>query len=109
MTGRFSPEAWRIFRSGADEVGILLLAEHPDRDTWEVAYLGVVPEARGRGLGRAILRSGLVQAQCSGRPTIEVAVDATNLPALRVYRDLGFCEVRRFAVHLRVRNGQGAH
>jgi ribosomal protein S18 acetylase RimI-like enzyme len=102
-TGRFAPDAWRLYRREGQDVGVLLLAEHPDRDLWEVAYLGVVPEARGRGVGRAILRDALALAQRSGRSAIEIAVDAGNIPALRLYRDCGFIDVRRFAVHLRVR------
>jgi GNAT superfamily N-acetyltransferase len=102
-TGKFSPEAWRLYRSQGVPVGVLLLAEHPERDVWEVAYLGVVPEARGRGFGRAILHDGLALAKESGRATIEIAVDAENSPALRIYREAGFTEVRRFAVHLRIK------
>jgi GNAT superfamily N-acetyltransferase len=102
-TGRFNPEAWRIYRWQGCDVGVLLLAEHPERDTWEVAYLGVVREQRGRGIGRSILQDGLRLAGRSGSGHIEIAVDAGNTPALRLYRSLGFSELRRFAVHLRLR------
>jgi ribosomal protein S18 acetylase RimI-like enzyme len=101
-TGQFVPNAWRLYRSAGMEVGVLLLAEHRDRDLWEVAYLGVVPEARGRGMGRAILHDGLAMARDSGHSAIEIAADAGNAPALSLYRGLGFNEIRRFAVHLRV-------
>ena len=106
-TGRFDPQAWRIYRSQGSDVGVLLLAEHPERDRWEVAYLGVVREARGRGIGRAILQDGLRLAECSGKgrsgsSAIEIAVDAGNAPALRLYRSFGFAELRRFAVYLRL-------
>src|SRR4029078_3835498 len=37
-TGEFVPSAWRLYRRGGRDIGVLLLAEHPDRDTWEVAY-----------------------------------------------------------------------
>ena len=100
-TGQFNPQACRIYHAAGRDVGILLLAEHPDRDVWEVAYMGVVPEARGRGFGRAILNSGIVLAQATGRATMEIAVDVANSPALRLYKALGFSEARRFAVHLR--------
>jgi GNAT superfamily N-acetyltransferase len=102
-TGQFIPNAWRIYGENNHDVGVLILAEHPERDTWEVAYLGVVPEARGHGLGRAILHDGLTLAKESGRSTIEIAVDSANTPALHLYRSLGFSDLRRFAVHLRVR------
>ncbi len=105
-TGRFDPEAWRIYRYQENDVGVLLLAEHPDRNTWEVAYLGVVREERGRGFGRAILQDGLRLAARSGSSDIEIAVDAGNAPALRLYRSLGFVELKRFAVHLRLRANQ---
>src|SRR5258708_4976515 len=74
-TGQFVPNAWRLYRSGGVEVGVLLLAEHRDRDLWEVAYLGVVPEARGRGMGRAILHDGLAMARDLGHAAIEIAAD----------------------------------
>src|SRR4029077_10608305 len=102
-TGRFTPHAWRLYRSGGKEVGVLLLAEHPDRDVWEVAYLGVVPDARRRGIGRAMLHDGLALARGSGRSSIEIAVDAGNIPALGLSRALDFSAARRFAVHLRLR------
>ena len=102
-TGQFHPETCCIYRTSGRDVGILLLAEHPDRDVWEVAYMGVVPESRGRGFGRAILTSAIDLVKRSGRATIEIAVDVANIPALRLYEALGFCEMRRFAVHLRFR------
>jgi ribosomal protein S18 acetylase RimI-like enzyme len=105
-TGRFDPEAWRIYRFQGRDVGVLLLAEHPERNTWEVAYLGVVHEHRGCGFGRAILQDGLRLAGRSGSSDIEIAVDAGNAPALALYRSLGFAELRRFAVHLRLRGNQ---
>jgi GNAT superfamily N-acetyltransferase len=111
-TGRFDPEAWRIYRSQGSDVGVLLLAEHPERNTWEVAYLGVVREERGRGIGRTILFDGFELAVRSGSSAMEIAVDAANAPALRLYRSLGFSEVRRFGVHLRLcskRNRQVLH
>jgi ribosomal protein S18 acetylase RimI-like enzyme len=104
-TGQFVPNAWRLYRSDGADVGVLLLAEHRDSDLCEVAYLGVVPEARGRGIGRAILHDGLTMARDSGHAAIEIAADAGNAPALSLYRGLGFSEVRRFAVHLRVSGG----
>jgi ribosomal protein S18 acetylase RimI-like enzyme len=39
----------------------------------------------------------------SGGGTIEIAVDVENTPARRLYEELGFAEMQRFAVHLRFR------
>ena len=51
------PTAGGSARSAASRTrrAVLLLSEVPDRDAWEVAYLGLTPQARGRGLGRAVL------------------------------------------------------
>jgi len=99
--GEFDPDGWRLYRAEGQVVGILLLAGHPERLSWEIAYLGVVPEARGRGIGRGILCDGLLLADRSGW-SAEIAVDVANTPALRLYRGLGFVELRRFSVHLRL-------
>jgi ribosomal protein S18 acetylase RimI-like enzyme len=102
-TGTFHPRAWRIYRREGAETGVLLLSEHADRNVWEVAYLGVVPGARGQGIGKAILCDGLTLAAESGGKAMEIAADAGNAPALRLYRAVGFVEQRRYAVHLRLR------
>jgi len=101
-TGTFHPHAWRIYRCDNAERGVLLLSEHADRNVWEVAYLGVVPEARGQGIGKAILSDGMALVAESGAKAIEIAADAGNTPALRLYHALGFIEQRRYAVHLRL-------
>jgi GNAT superfamily N-acetyltransferase len=55
--GRFVAERWQVgeVRGEPEAVAVLLLSAVPDHDAWEVAYLGLNPAARGRGLGRAVL------------------------------------------------------
>ncbi len=60
----------------------------------EVAILGTVPEARGIGLGRALLRWGVQWLQRAGAPRITLIVDGENESALRLYRSEGFETVR---------------
>ena len=84
---------------------ILLLSEVPDRPSWEVAYLGLTPPARGRGLGRAALAHALDLA----RPHVarlELAVDERNHPARHLYEVAGFLPFGRRAVHLALLNPQ---
>ncbi len=100
-SGRFVSERWRVGRVlGTPEAGaVLLLSEIPERDAWEVAYLGITPAARGRGLGRAVLAHALDLA----RPhvaRIELAVDIRNLPAHNLYRSAGMRPFDRRAVHI---------
>jgi ribosomal protein S18 acetylase RimI-like enzyme len=99
--GRFVAERWWLGRvRGKPELAaVLLMAEVPGRDVWEVIYLGLTPQARGHGLGRAVLRHALELA----RPRaawLELAVDLRNTPALRLYKAAGFVARDRRAVHL---------
>ncbi|MSR58322.1 MAG: GNAT family N-acetyltransferase [Planctomycetaceae bacterium] len=106
--GPFDPEQWRLYRNGETTVGVLLSVDHDDRDSREIVYLGVVPRERGYGLGRMMVDDAAERAACAGRETLEVAVDAGNRYALALYRDAGFIEQRRMAVHLRLQNANAA-
>ena len=55
-----------------------------------IQNLGVVPEYRGRGLGRALLLKALAGFASVGVPRAFLEVTATNLPAVRMYRAVGF-------------------
>ncbi len=94
--GVFSPERWLFVRHNTQDVGCLLLADHPEQDLWELVYMGLVPAARGRGWGRQIVQHALWLAGRSGRSRVVAAVDAANSPALDMYRAAGFqCWDRR--------------
>ena len=101
--GLFVPGRWQLGRlAGEPEAAaVLLLTEVPGRDAWEVVYLGITPAARGRGLGRAVIRHALEAAR-SHAPILELAVDLRNTPAVRLYRSTGFQPRDRRAVHLAV-------
>jgi ribosomal protein S18 acetylase RimI-like enzyme len=99
--GRFVASRWQVgqIHSEPASAAVLLLSEIPDRDAWEVAYLGLTPSARGRGLGRAALAHALATAaDCV--PRLELAVDVRNHPATRLYRTAGFTPFDQRAVHL---------
>lgn len=99
--GRFRPELWHLGTAqGEDSPSIiLLLSEVPERQIWEVAYLGLTPQARGRGLGRASLAFAIKEARkYVGK--IELAVDVRNIPAAKLYESAGFTPFDRRTVHL---------
>jgi len=56
----------------------------------EVALLGTVPEARGIGLGRALLRWSVAWLEAQGAEPVELGVDGENEGALGLYRAEGF-------------------
>ena len=103
--GRFDPSRWRVGNLPDDPrtAGVLLLSEIPDRPSWEVAYLGLTPLARGRGIGRASLAYAIDLA----RPHVsrlELAVDDRNQPARALYDRAGFTPFDRRIVHLAILN-----
>ena len=59
-------------------------------DPGEVALIGTVPEARGIGLGRALLRWGIGWLQDDFANPVYLMVDGENESALRLYRSEGF-------------------
>jgi mycothiol synthase len=101
--GRFDPDRWRLgYLSGEPEAAcVLLMAEIPGRDVWEVVYLGLTPAARGRGLGRSVVKHALELA-AAHVSRLELAVDCRNTPAARLYQSTGFLIRDRRAVYLAI-------
>lgn len=100
--GRFDPTHWSVGHLDGDPAAgaVLLLSEVVDRPAWEITYLGLTPEARGRGLGRSALAFALSEAKAAGVARLELAVDARNTPARRLYDGAGFRAFDRRIVHL---------
>jgi mycothiol synthase len=88
--GNYSPRRWWLARQRGKPVGVLLLADVPDWQGWDLSYLGVVPEARGSGVGRALAEHALRQAQAAGAGQLSLAVDSRNEVAWNLYRSLNF-------------------
>lgn len=57
-----------------------------------VEDLIVRQDARGQGIGRALLAACAAEAEAEGRGRLMLSVLAWNKPALRLYRGLGFLE-----------------
>lgn len=62
-----------------------------------VGTVAVAEEARGGGLGRALLRAALALAAKAGRPRAYLSVDAGNEGAARLYLSEGFVTIRAMA------------
>jgi mycothiol synthase len=103
--GRFDPSRWRVGALPGEPraAAILLLSEVPDRPAWEIAYLGLTPPARGRGLGKSALSYALNLAR-PNVPRLELAVDDRNHPARHLYDVSGFTPFDRRMVHLSILN-----
>jgi ribosomal protein S18 acetylase RimI-like enzyme len=94
--GTFDPGLWWLARVDGEYAGCLLLTHYPERERFEVTYVGVVPKRRGRGLGRKMMEKGLFEiAGRHAKSVLALAVDAQNSPAVRMYESLGFTVAER--------------
>ncbi|MAJ47835.1 MAG: hypothetical protein CBC35_11305 [Planctomycetes bacterium TMED75] len=97
-SGTFKPEWWTILYQGDHPVGASLVNESRDASSAELVYLGIIPELRGRGLGRSLLTQSIAKVAESTMKTVVLAVDEANAPALEMYRSSGFRRtIRRHA------------
>lgn len=87
---RFPRACTLVALAGDEPVGSLVVND--DDAALHIVDLVVAPSARGRGLGRALVRHVQAQAQERevGRQAVTLGVDPMNQRALRLYLALGF-------------------
>jgi ribosomal protein S18 acetylase RimI-like enzyme len=79
----------RSLRSGPNfPVGRLYLDRSQSR--WLIVDIGFLPEARGQGLGTALLKWVQASASDAGAAAVDLHVMVTNVGAEKLYRSLGF-------------------
>lgn len=100
--GEFDPRNWLLVRSNREPVGVLLLARVPERAAVEVVYMGLLPQARGRGYGATFLRRAIEAARSQGAALLTLTVDAANTPARALYSSFGFREASRREVWMHI-------
>jgi len=101
-TGTFAPDRWLLVRHQGEDIGCLLLADHPEQENWELVYMGLALGARGNGWGKEITRHAQWLTRQAGRARLLLAVDQKNDPAIRMYGTQGFQAWDRRSVYLRV-------
>jgi GNAT superfamily N-acetyltransferase len=84
-TGTFDPNLWHLITESGDPRGVLILSAAAHTESLELVYLGLVPEARHRGLGDALMRIALGSGERAQKSELSLAVDSHNAPALRLY------------------------
>lgn len=103
----FEPALWQFVKLGNEDVGCILMTRHGESAA-ELSYLGLVPSARGKGLGSQVVGYAQWLAGKQGCGTLSVAVDVRNAPAVRVYQRAGFQEFDRRRVLIRIlQDGSG--
>lgn len=96
------PSLWLLARDGGKALGTLTASRGEDRG-W-VDYLGVVPAARGRGVGAALLRRSFAAFASRGIERVIVSVHAENpTGATGLYERVGMRVVKRWDLWERAR------
>lgn len=97
------PDLWWIAWRDDRPVGLCVMDDsHAGRGASHVRMLGVVPAARGRGIGSWLLRSAFAQAATEGRTAVTLTVDAENSTgATALYEGVGMRAEQVIALYRR--------
>jgi ribosomal protein S18 acetylase RimI-like enzyme len=93
--GAYDAQLWTIAELGGVPVGVLLLSPIPEATCMELSYLGVIPSARGKGVGDALMHLAIEQTSENGLSRIVLAVDSANSPAGALYQRWKFRATRQ--------------
>lgn len=85
----FDPAGFFLAERGGSVVGFHWTKQHPGT-LGEVYVLGVDPGSGGRGLGKALLDTGLQHLRAVGDTEVELYVEGDHAGAVALYRGRGF-------------------
>jgi ribosomal protein S18 acetylase RimI-like enzyme len=100
FTTVFADADFLVVEQAGSPVGRLYLQRGPD--AFLVVDIGLLPQVRRQGLGRALMTWVLDQARAAGAARVELHVLVQNLPARRLYEALGFVVAETDGVRLRM-------
>jgi RimJ/RimL family protein N-acetyltransferase len=107
VTAKVEPPLWWFANFEANRVGVLQLAPADEEGDFELLYMGLVPQARGQGLGRELAQCAVSIAAALGGTRLHLSHDVRNRSAGRAYTQLGFRETKRRAVWLKISRAPG--
>jgi len=97
----YRSDLWFFVQVDSENVGCLILADHPEFEQLELLYLGVLPEHRGKKYAYSLAQHAQRTARQLGRRMVTVAVDSKNQAAIRVYSRCGFRLWNKKSLYLR--------
>ena len=87
-------------RQGTDYSLAPWLVDAPSGRVAVIHLLAVAPGARGRGVGRALLRAAVREARSRGAWSLRLDVFDNNAPAISAYRRAGFADFGIFDIEV---------
>lgn len=96
IDGRLNSSLWYLVEVDGVSAGVVLGRYDPENGEGSLAYMGLTPSFRGRGLGRAIHRSALGVLTDAGVVEYRDATARDNVAMLRVFEHNG-CTPRESA------------
>jgi RimJ/RimL family protein N-acetyltransferase len=101
------PEWWELaYAEDGRLVGLVMPARNPSVAV--IAYIGIVPEQRGRGLAPHLLRRGTEKLLASGADEIRGDCDRDNIAMAKTFERAGFRHFARRRTYRRALSTAGA-
>ncbi|MEN3284910.1 MAG: hypothetical protein V7607_6050 [Solirubrobacteraceae bacterium] len=87
------PEWFELAYVGDDLAGVIMGARNPTSAV--IAYVGVVPEQRGRGLAAPLVRRGTARLAAAGATEIRGDCDRDNVAMAKAFERAGYAQFAR--------------
>jgi RimJ/RimL family protein N-acetyltransferase len=87
------PEWFELGYDGDDLTGVIMGARNPTSAV--IAYVGVVPERRGRGLAAPLVRRGTQRLAAAGATEIRGDCDRDNVAMVKAFERAGYSQFAR--------------
>jgi len=97
--GQFPQARFDIIELAGERIGRIVV----DRSgtMMHIVDQAIVPTLRGRGIGTAIMRALMDEAQAAGLP-VRLEVASENDPSFRLYQRLGFVPIETYPFYMRL-------
>lgn len=89
----YEPEWWELAYVNGEHAGVIMGAKNPSSAV--VWYVGVVPEARGRGLATQLVRRGTERLLAGGADEIRGDCDLANVGMVKGFERAGYEQFAR--------------
>jgi len=96
--GQFLPEASFVLRPPhASYLAGVVLNSSVSRGVGHTTQICAMPGHQGHGIGRRLMEATMQALRVRGYTTASLTVTSGNERAVRLYENLGFCSVKKFA------------